>query len=411
MYKRSLFQYGKRTRLPKALVVLQIPFVLITLLWASATTAQSYLINGLGEYSEFNENTLIVRLELENPAREPIEAIAVDTNKRLSIRILQDKTPRAWSRIWIQNLSINNPPEIIKAQTNDLIAMTQAIKGTLNAGDIVEFERVANDLTILNIDGVEITDFITPGFFEFLLSAFIGPIPPSSELKAALLAGGDINNETNVLFESLGYTDDRPRTLARWGKPAPAPKPAPKPEPVDVAVEEETVTETAVEETAEVAEEAVTEVTEEAVTEVIGDVVAEVAEDITEAVEEAVEEIAAEEEYIEEVAEEDAAILITAESLLAAQNYQRSVLAKVYQNIKYPSAAQRRNREGSLRVAISIGADGNLVNTSIVQNARFASFDDSAIKAIKKAAPFDPLPAGTLEIPMVLEIPVLFKLN
>jgi len=375
--------------------------IILSLFLASGfTNAQNYLINGLGEYSEFSETTLIVKLELESPATDALEAIAVESNKKLSIRILKDKSPRAWSRIWIQNLSINNPPNTIKTQTNDLIAMTQAIKGSLVSGDVVEFERVANDLTIMSIDDVEITDFNTPGFFEFLLSAFIGSIPPSSELKAALLSGGDINNDTNILFDSLGFLNDRPQKLARWGKPKPAPAPKPIEKPVEVAEEEEASSDST-EEVTEVAEEEITEVVEE-----------KVAEESVEEVADEPEEVAQQQaEEVEEVAEEEAPILITAESLLASQNYQRAVLTKVYQNIKYPSSAQRRNREGSLRLVISIGAQGELINTEIVQNARYATFDDAAERAVKRAAPFNPLPAGTLEIPMVLEIPIGFKLN
>lgn len=390
---------GTRAAYKNIIFLTQIPLLLLAFLSSGYLSAQNYLTNGIGEYLEFNESTLIVKLELESPAIEAIEAVAVDTNKKLSIRVLKDKTPRAWSRIWIQNLSINNPPDTIKTQTNDLIAMTQAFKGSLVTGDLVEFERVADDLTILTIDGVEIADFVTPGFFEFLLSAFIGSIPPSSELKAELLAGGDFNSESQILFDSMGYSDERPRRLARWAKPQPEPAPAPEPE---TSVEEETATEVAA------AEEVVEDVAEEVVEEDV--VEEEVAEQV---VEEVAEEVADAEEVVEEefVEEDDAPVMIIAESLLAAQNYQRAVLTKVYQNLKYPSSAQRRNREGSLRLSIGISENGRLADIEIVQNAKYASFDKAAISAVQKAAPFDPLPLGTLEIPMILEIPIAFKLQ
>ena len=374
-------------------------FLLACLLVGNQASAQDYLINGLGEYNEFNETTLIVKLELESPARDALEAIAVDTNKKLSIRILKDKSPRAWSRIWIQNLSINNPPDTIKTQTGDLIAMTQAIKGTLMNGDVVEFERLANDLTILSIDGVEVADFTTPGFFEFLLSAFIGPIPPSSGLKAALLAAGDFNNDTNFLFDSPGYLSDRPRTIARWNQPAP------EPAPVARETAAETVAETAeeqpddaadiVEETAEERPEGTTDIVEETAEEQPESGGADIVEEVTEG----------------QAEEEEAPISITAESLLATQNYQRAVLTKIYQNIKYPSSALRRNHEGSLRISLSIGADGELIDTEIIQNANYRTFDNAAIRAAKRAAPFGPLPAGTLEIPLLLDIPIVFRLE
>lgn len=367
--------------------------LIVALLISVQASSQNYLVNGIGAYQEFGEATLIVKLELENPATNPLEAIAVDTNKRLSFRLLKDKSPRLWSRIWIQNLSINNPPATITTQTNDLIAMTQAFKGSLQVGDIVEFERIANDLTIMSVDGVEVADFSTPEFFEFLLSAFIGSVPPSSELKDALLGGADTDSGSDamVVFDTVAYAAGRPAAIARWIAPAPEPDPEPL---VEVAAEEPAP----VVEQEDVIEEAATEVPAE--TEVA--VAVEPAPEPEPIVEDVVEEI---------MAEEDAPIIITAESLLAAQNYQRSVLTKVYQNIVYPPSALRRNREGSLRVAISINENGSLNRVDVTQNARYTNLDEAAVEAVQDAAPFEPLPAGTPEIPMVLEIPVTFQLN
>ena len=387
MHQRLFPFSGTNTPIRSLLKLVQIFTTLFCLAFSKAGYVQTYLINGLGEYSEFNEAALIVKLELESPATDALGAIAIDSNKQLSIRILKDRTPRAWSRIWIQNLSINNPPDTLKRQTNDLIAMTQAMKGRLMVGDVVEFERVANDLTLMRVNGVELADFTTAGFFEFLLSAFIGSIPPSGELKLALLAGGNYSAETSLLFDSLTYTEDRSEQVAGWIAPPPAPEPEPEPIATSVEVAEEAVPEKAAEQTKEVVEQTAQK---------------EVAKAITE---KAVEDIP------EEVTEEETPIVITAESLLAAQNYQRTTLSKIYQNLSYPSSAQRRNREGSLRVVISIGNNGQLVDAEVVQNAQFSVFDKAALKAVSAAAPFDPLPAGTIEVPMMLEIPVAFRLQ
>ena len=385
MHQRFFLFVSGKPPVRSLLTLVQIFTTVFFLVYGAVGHAQSYLVNGLGNYSEFNQATLIVKLELESSATDALGAIAIDSNKQLSIRILKDRTPRAWSRIWIQNLSINNPPDAIKTQTNDLIAMTQAIKASLLTGDVVEFERVANDLTLMRVNGVELTDFKTAGFFEFLLSAFIGPIPPSSELKSALLAGGNYSDATNLFFNSLTYSENRAEQIAAWIAPPPAPKPEPEPEPATAPVEvaEATLQENAEEQASEVVEEAVAEATTDE----------------------------PKEEVEEQTAEEEAPILITAESLLATQNYQRATLTKIYKNLSYPSSAQRRKREGSLRVAVSIGDNGQLVDAEVVQNAEYAVFDKAALKAVRTAAPFDPLPVGTIEVPMVLEIPVAFRLQ
>ncbi|MEX2366585.1 MAG: chalcone isomerase family protein, partial [Pseudohongiellaceae bacterium] len=324
--------------------------------------AQNYITYGIGAYTEFNERTLLIKLELEAPATNPVEVLGVDTSKKLSFRIMQNLSPRAWSKIWIQSLSINNTPATLTAQTDDLITMTQALKGTLRTGDLVEFERVAPDLTIMTINGHEVGDFETPDFFEFLMSAYIGSIPPSSELKNKLLAGGSSFGDEAILFDSMGFTDQRAAQIAGWGIPAETAMPE-----AEVAIADETETqpepeqELAPQPDDESAEAINTEISSstEAAEEVGADGAGE-AQQVATAENEPVsgQEATPEPELAEEEADESP-VRITAESLLAAQNYQRSVLQTVYQALEYPSIAQRRSREGSLRLAISINRNGS----------------------------------------------------
>jgi protein TonB len=381
-------------------------------IFSNSALAQNYIANGVGAYTEFSEQSLLIRLELEAPAANAVEVMAADTNKKLSFRLMQNRSPRAWSKIWIQNLSINNTADTLGTQTDDLIAMTQAVKGTLRTGDLVEFERVAPDLTIMSVNGIEIADFETPGFFEFLLTAFIGPVPPSSELKNQLLAEGQRFGQEAILFDSLGFTQERVAQIASWNVP----------EVPDVAdtTESEEAAEADVDEAVELAgeetEDATTATSEEE-TDVAADPATAALEDEAgeETQEVSVDETAPiasgdESEPVNED-EDEAPVMITAESLLAAQNYQRSVLQAVYRELEYPSSALRRNREGSLRLAIAINANGLVSSAEVIDSAEFDVFDEAAINAIEAASPFDPLPEGTLEIPMLLEIPIAFRLE
>lgn len=391
-------------------------------------TAQNTVINGVGEYTEFGKPTLLIKLELGVPTEDVKEVLAMDSSKQLSFRLLEDRTARRWSQLWIQSLSINNGPSALTKQTDDLIMMSQAIPAGLKQGDLIEFERVANNLTLMIMDGVEIAEFETEGFFEFLLSAFIGPVPPSGELKAALLKAGDINTDTNVLFDSLSYSLDRADVIASW-----------------IAPEEEVIEEPAEQVVAEAAE--VVEV-EVATTETAAEAIAPV--ETTVAVADIVEEVTGNAPDLEladsgggrpddsstptsrqnagskagskagsqgtnqastPVEEEDAPIIFTAESLLAVQNYQREMLVKIYQNIEYPRAAQRRNREGSLRIAVAVNKDGSLDNVSLLQEAEYEDFNDAALVAVDEASPFTSLPDTVLDLPMVVEIPIQFRLQ
>ncbi len=353
--------------------------------------AQDLIINGLGPYVEFGEPAMLVRLETQVPAEDALEAIALEGTKRLSFRILQDRTARAWSRVWIQNLSINNSPDTISTQTSDLIAMTQSIQGTLRAGDLLVFERVANELTTLSVNGKDIAAFETPGFFEFLLSAFVGAIPPSGELKSALLSGGNPVPKLVVRFDELTYSSERSRQVAVWALPAPGAVTIP--EATDVKVEDPTAEGIAASSAGSGELSSEEGLAAQRGSAESGQVSTDTAASDTLA------------------GDEDLPVAITAESLLAVQDYQRAVLQKVYRLIEFPASAVRRNREGSLRIQLYIAEDGGLLDVQITQESAYQILDQAALRAARDAAPFDVLPESTLEIPMVLEIPVSFRLQ
>ena len=394
-------------------IFILVAFCLAQTLFATKVSAQTAVPNGVGEYIEFGKPSLVIKLDTTVPTSDAREAVTLDSQKRLSFRLVEDRTIRSWTQIWIQNLSINSPPDALKKHTNDLIAMTRAIPTSLKQGDLIEFERAADDLTLMMLNRVEVADFEGSGFFEFLLSAFIGPIPPSSELKAALLAAGSLDISASTLFDSYGYTDERSSQIAALISDAAddvieqiasapetsgsnndvAPEAAPEQE-IEVAVEDVAAVEPEITLDAEEPSTAPAEVAN--------------------ANEVAVVEPEPKPEPAPEILEpepEPEPVLITAESLLAIQTYQREMLGKIYRELKYPSSAQRRDQEGSLRVSVSVNMDGSLDGVSLVKQAEYNSLNKAAIAAVNDAAPFSELPNTIASAPMVVEIPIQFKLQ
>ena len=427
---------------------------------ATIANAQNTITNGLGEYREFNKPTLLIKLDLTSPTSDALSAVSMDRQKELSFRILEDRSIRSWSQIWIQNLSINNPPTILRDQADDLIRMTKAIPSKLTQGDLVAFKRLENDLTVMTVDGVELEQFETPNFFEFLLSAFIGTVPPSSKLKSSLLQDGEIRSEDKTRFASLDYSNERSRLVASWRSPQ-------QPAPVDIAVNQNNTGVVATKPTAKTAsEDLVGEATTEAVgTEAVGaeaintDIASEANTEIIDI------DVAAEkidtapkpsqdmvQEYkpIEQVAvkftkqaeeikpgydallvptslarrttdpvitpalaptPDDEPIHITAETLLVTQNFQRQVLLSIYQNMEYPSTERRLNREGSVRVSFDVNEDGSLGNVALLQEAKYSGFNKAALAAIDSTPSFKDLTDSALNLPMTIELPIQFKLQ
>ena len=124
-------------------------------------SAQSYQINGVSEYTEFNTSVFAVKLELTKVRDNASQIYNHSTTKKLSFRLLAERSPRLWSRMFIQNLSMNNDSETITAQTDDLINMAQAIKGNLLPGDLIEIERLEDNLTVMSVNKVDVATFGT----------------------------------------------------------------------------------------------------------------------------------------------------------------------------------------------------------------------------------------------------------
>ncbi len=83
----------------------------------------------------------------------------------------------------------------------------------------------------------------------------------------------------------------------------------------------------------------------------------------------------------------------TRESRYAA--YQDAWRQKVERigNLNYPDQAKRQKLNGSLLLDVAINADGSVKNITVVRSSGHKVLDDGAVRIVKMAAPFAPLPA------------------
>jgi protein TonB len=72
-------------------------------------------------------------------------------------------------------------------------------------------------------------------------------------------------------------------------------------------------------------------------------------------------------------------------------NYLTKIKNKISQ-IDYPQKAFEKNEEGTVRVKMSIDADGSLAGVTLMSSSGYADLDDGAISVVRAAAPFEPLP-------------------
>jgi len=75
-------------------------------------------------------------------------------------------------------------------------------------------------------------------------------------------------------------------------------------------------------------------------------------------------------------------------------SYMEAWRAKVEQvgNLNYPGEAMRRKLSGNLLLGVAINADGTINEITLHRSSGFKILDDAAIRIVKLAAPFAPLP-------------------
>jgi periplasmic protein TonB len=66
-------------------------------------------------------------------------------------------------------------------------------------------------------------------------------------------------------------------------------------------------------------------------------------------------------------------------------------------NINYPDEAQRRNLSGSLILEVVLRPDGALRSVQLLRSSGHKVLDDAAIRIVRLAAPFAPVPADVLD--------------
>lgn len=359
---------------------------------SQASQTQELELLGIGSYNEFNNTTMVVKVEVGQNSSNSIEV-----RERFSFRIIEQKPVRRWYQFWSQNLSLNNSVVALTNHIDDLLLMSEVLQGSLEPGDLVEFERSNDNSMIMRLNGVALTAFKNAEFYDFLLTAFTGRVPPSSILKQQLLGENTDTGPSITLFNSLSYDSPREQVIWSW---------------VDAM---EAKTDVAAAQTVAPQSNEVIEVEAIASAPAIA-TPAIVAPDPSVAEEAQRQAVQAQRREAEQLAlqsqrrtEESRRLAL--ESLVATQRHLQSVRNRVNANMDYPRSAIRRNHQGTVRVSLMLNRDGSIYSVELVEDCEHDSLNTAAIEGVRAAAPFDPIPSTVQGDQALAEFPVTFALQ
>lgn len=378
----------------------------LSLLVFVSTHATALEPNGTASFSELGKQLYLGTLFLDTPAQSANDILNSSQKKRMELRFTGSMSKRRWGQNWTQSIAINSPRETMVSAADDLSAALSAFQGNLEPGDqvIIEYDPLYG--TNVSVNGVILVKDKSSALFTLFLSSWIGPVPPSSQFKSAILGQADSKND----YTAFAATKPQPTRIS-----------AVKGWSTALKAEEELAAAEALaaEEAKKAEEEAVKKAEEEAIKTAEGEALEEekrlalIEEEKLKAQEASRKQAEAEaakraaEAEKAKAAEEEYSVV----AILAQQDYTTQIIRKIYKSVSYPKAAVKKNVQGSVRASVTVNRDGSVGKIAILQQSGFEILDKAALDAINKAAPFPAIPADVKDNSIELMVPIAFKLD
>lgn len=361
----------------------------ITLFLLCNITRAEPMLNGIGVHHELGQEVFIGALYSESLSNNAETLINSALPMRMELKIVAPDglTTRRFSRMWIEGMAVNSKPDLLTAQADNMVEFDGLFKGRFQKDDFISFTNNPGKGVDIAVNSVLLGNISDNAFFSMLLSTWIGKIPLSSDYRDSLLKMGDVDTGLRSRFNAISTSATRTAEVKAWTSPqvevktavASSSKSSAKAK-VDTAVVAKTeLPKFEVPAIEKPALNIPVPVTQTANTSSVATLVASSA---------AAKSVAA--TIVEE--DEDEGPALTAQTLLARQFYVSDAIKKIRSKTRYPQRALDRGQAGSVRVAIVIDRQGNVLNTDLLESSKFDMLNKEALDAIKRSAPFPALP-------------------
>lgn len=368
---------------------------------AGLANAADLTMTGLASYEELNRPYYIGALYMDIPLSDSEVILNSQGERRMEMKVTaRSWSPRRFSMQWTQAMILNVDPGKLEKHDDAFVQFNNLPKESLKYGDVIVVESNKKGQTSISVNDTEIIFIENPGFFEVLLSTWIGRKPPSSDFKQAML--GNIDSSLMAEFESMSPSQERVEQVAAWMDED---EKSEDDKPVVVVTNSKT----------EKAAEAVAASTATAAT------VAAVSEKSEQKA--PVEEKAAEAKPVqvamaqpEPEPEDDFEDMIDPEIFRIQQAtllklYKSSVIKRTLRQVEYPKVSVRRGQEGKVLLDITVDRKGQIKSIYAKEEARFKLLNEAAIAAVNAAGEFPAVPAALEGSEVTVTVPVTFRLN
>ncbi len=348
------------------------------------------MLNGIGVHQELGQEVFIGALYSESLSNDAETLMNSAQPMRMELKIVAPDglTTRRFSRMWIEGMAVNSKVDVLTAQADNMVKFDGLFKGRFQKNDFISFINNPGKGVDVAVNGVLLGNIGDNEFFSMLLSTWIGKIPLSSDYRDSLLKVGDVDAGLRGRYSAISTTAARTAEIKAWTGTQVEVKTA---EASSAKSSAKAKTETAVVAKPEVPKFDVPTIEKPTLNIPIPTTQAEKASSVATV---AATSSAAAKPVAATLAEEDEeeGPALTAQTLLARQFYVSDAIKKIRSKTRYPQRALDRGQAGSLRVAIVIDRQGNVLSSNLLESSKFDMLNKEALDAIQRSAPFPPLP-------------------
>ena len=141
-------------------------------------------LNGLGLRSKAMFKVYVAGLYLESPSKDAQAILAADQGKAIRMHFLRDLTKAQLVDAFKEGFEANAKDKAgQKAEFDKMLALITDVK----QGDTLTFAYQPGKSTALQIGNKELGNFVGKGFGDAVFSIWLGPKPPSEDLKKGIL--------------------------------------------------------------------------------------------------------------------------------------------------------------------------------------------------------------------------------
>jgi len=143
------------------------------------------VLNGLGLRKKFMVKVYVGGLYLEQKSSDPSAIIKADATKRVVMQFLRGVSKSQMADAFDESFNNNTPDakKTMKADIDQLLGALEPVK----EGDQMVFTYVPGTGTTLAINGKDKLTIAAPAFGPVLFSVWLGPKPPTADLKKGML--------------------------------------------------------------------------------------------------------------------------------------------------------------------------------------------------------------------------------